>query len=189
MIDTEIKRISSPILTSKRLILRPFLLDDASALYGWSSDAEVTKYLRFQPHTSLHDSQKIIKHWLREHENPPHFHWAVEKREDLQVIGSIGIEITSLHDNRGELGYCLRREDWNNGYMTEALKAVLHFGFEYAGFHRLEACHSTLNPASGKVMEKAGMHLEAGPLRHYYRSNQLGYQDVYMYVAISDNYR
>lgn len=188
MIDTEIKRISSPIITSKRLILRPFVTDDAAALFSWSSDGDVTRYLRFKPHESLQESEKIIKRWVRDSEKPPCFHWAIERREDLRVIGSMGIEITSLHDNRGEIGYCLAKDVWNQGYATEALRTVLRFAFDVAGFHRLESCHSTLNQASGRVMEKAGMQLEAGPLRHYYRSNQLGYQDVYMYVAISENH-
>lgn len=188
MIDTEIRRISSPIITSKRLILRPFVNDDAAALFSWSSDVDVTRYLRFEAHDSLQESEKIIKRWVRDSENPPNFHWAIERRDDLRVIGSMGIEITSLHDNRGEIGYCLAKDVWNQGYATEALRTVLRFAFDIAGFHRLEACHSTQNPASGRVMEKAGMELEAGPLRHYYRSNLLGYQDVYMYVAFSDSF-
>ena len=189
MIDSDIKHISSPILTSKRLILRPFIIDDARALFSWASDPEVTRYLRFETHETIQESQRIINLWMKSAERPPFFHWAMERREDLVVIGSIGIEITSMHDNRGELGYCLTRSAWNQGYATEALRCVLDFGFNVAMFHRLEACHSTNNPASGRVMEKAGMRHEAGPLHHYYRSNALGYQDSMMYVACSDTWQ
>jgi ribosomal-protein-alanine N-acetyltransferase len=186
MTDSDIKRITSPILSSRRLILRPFTLDDAQALFSWSSDSEVTKFLRFSQHTSIQESRRIIQSWIDSEKHPPFFHWAIELREEVIVIGSIGIEIMSLHDNRGEIGYCLTRSSWNRGYATEALQCVLRFGLDVAGFHRLEACHSINNVASGRVMEKAGMVREAGPLKHYYRSDLEGYQDVYMYVALAN---
>lgn len=127
----------------------------------------------------------MIRNWIEGEKNPPFYHWAIEVREQMEVIGSIGIEISSLHDNRGEVGYCLTKRAWNQGYGTEALRTVLDFGLDRAGFHRIEASHSVENVASGRVMQKAGMHLEAGPLKDYYRSDRLGYQDVYMYVAFA----
>ncbi|MDD3367226.1 MAG: GNAT family N-acetyltransferase [Sphaerochaetaceae bacterium] len=182
---SSIKRLSSPILTSRRLILRPFTLDDAQALFAWAGDIEVTKYLRFTAHRDISESKKVIQRWIEEAKKPPLFHWAIMLREDNRVIGSISIEILSAHDNRGEVGYCIAKSDWNQGYATEALRTVLEFGLERAGFHRIEACHSVENPGSGKVMKKAGMLLEAGPLRNYYRSDLRGYQDVMMYTAFS----
>ena len=186
MIETQIARISSPLLYSSRLMLRPFTLDDAPALFSWSSDPEVTAYLRFSVHESIKESRSVISRWMKSALHPPFFHWAIEKRDTQQVIGSIGIEIMSLHDNRGELGYCLTKSAWNCGYATEAVKMVLQFALERGGFHRLEACHAENNIASGRVMEKAGMHREAGPLHHYYRSDILGYQNVYMYAITEE---
>jgi len=110
-------------------------------------------------------------------------------RENGLVFGSIGIEVTNRYDGKGEIGYCLSKTMWNQGYATEALRAVLSFGFDVAGFHRIEGCHSVANAASGRVMEKAGMTVEAGPLRHYYRADLLGYQDAMMLVAFSDTYK
>ena len=189
MAKTEIRSIASPVLNSSRLILRPFTLSDAPALFSWASDPEVTAYLRFPAHTSVQDSQRIIRHWIESDRHPPFFHWALEVREDFRVIGSIGIEISSLQDNRGEIGYCIAKEAWNQGYATEALSIVLRFAMEQAGFHRIEACHAEGNTASKRVMEKAGMIHEAGPLHHYYRSDILGYQNVHMFALTSDTYR
>src|SRR5690554_249989 len=181
--NTGIKRISSPILSSRRLVLRPFTLDDTIALFSWASDAEVTRFLRFPVHHTIQESERVIKKWIDNEKHPPFFHWAIETRDEMEVIGSIGIEITSLHDNRGEIGYCLSKRAWNRGFATEALRTVLEFGLERAGFHRIEAAHAVENVASGKVMQKAGMTCEAGPLRDYYKADLLGYQDVFLYVA------
>ncbi|PKL14131.1 MAG: N-acetyltransferase [Spirochaetae bacterium HGW-Spirochaetae-8] len=189
MQDGPIKTIGSITLTTKRLELRPFELDDAMAVFGWACDPEVTLYLRFPVHESISDSKRIISAWIDAAKRPPYFHWALTLRETGQVIGSMGIEVSNVHDRRGEVGYCLSKCFWNQGYATEALKTVLHFGFTIANFHRIEGCHSTKNPASGKVMSKAGMRFEAGPLHDYYRSDILGYQDAIMLVAFSDSYQ
>ncbi len=188
MPGTTIKHISSPLLTTSRLLLRPFVLEDAPALFSWASDTEVTRFLRFAAHSDIEESRKVITRWIEESRRPPFFHWAIVRRSDDRTIGSIGLEIQSLHDNRGEAGYCIAKHAWNQGYATESLTAVLDFGLERAGFHRIEACHSVANTASGKVMRKAGMLLEAGPLHHYYRADMLGYQDAMMYVAFSEHF-
>jgi len=189
MQDGPIKSIGSMILTTKRLELRPFELDDAMALFGWACDPDVTLFLRFPVHESLSDSKRIISAWIDAARRPPYFHWALTLRETGKVIGSIGIEVANAHDRRGEVGYCLAKQVWNQGFATEALKAVLHFGFTVAKFHRIEGCHSIDNPASGKVMLKSGMRLEAGPLHDYYRSDILGYQDAMLLVAFADFYQ
>lgn len=66
--------------------------------------------------------------------------------------------------------------------MTEALRAVLAFAFDRADFHRVEACHSVRNPASGRVMQKAGMTFE-GTARQKYKAN-CGFQDCRLYAAL-----
>jgi ribosomal-protein-alanine N-acetyltransferase len=188
MVQDRIKAVPALRLTTQRLILRPFEMEDALFLFGWASDPEVTRFLRFPMHASLADSKRIITRWIDEGRRPPSFQWAVTLKENGIPIGSISLEIINSHDCRGEVGYCLSKEYWNQGFMTEALKAVLGFGFNVAAFHRIEACYSVDNPASGKVMLKAGMVREAGPLHDYYRADRLGYQDVMMMVALSDTY-
>jgi [ribosomal protein S5]-alanine N-acetyltransferase len=185
----EIKPITSLILTTKRVELRPFEMDDAMAVFGWACDPEVTRYLRFPNHTSISDSKRVISFWIDQAKKPPFFHWAITLRDSGKVIGSMGLEVINKHDRRGEVGYCLSKYHWNQGYATESLQAVLDFGFNIARFHRIEGCHSVLNPASGKVMQKAGMHIEAGPLHDYYLSDILGFQDAIMLVAFQDTYQ
>jgi RimJ/RimL family protein N-acetyltransferase len=66
------------------------------------------------------------------------------------------------------MGYWLGVPHWNQGYMTEAARRVIQFGFEQQDLHRMVACHFTINPASGRVMVKAGMTYE-GILRQHVR--------------------
>ena len=72
------------------------------------------------------------------------------------MIGVVGLEVDA-HANAAELGYWLGVEYWNLGFMSEAAAAVIDFAFGVMGLNRVFAQHMTRNPASGRVMEKAGM--------------------------------
>ncbi|NCB01888.1 MAG: N-acetyltransferase [Spirochaetia bacterium] len=175
-------------IVTPRIILRPFILEDAPFMFKWTNDVRVTQYLRFNTHKSVAESMRIISSWIEKDTFPQICNWAILKREDLEVIGSIGIGTTSVIDERGEVGYALRFDEWNKGYMSEILPYVLTFGFDNMNLHRIEATHSLLNPASGKVMKKAHMSKECPLMRHYYKSSQTGFHDSAMYVAFSDTY-
>lgn len=71
------------------------------------------------------------------------------------------------------------------GIASEALKSVLKFAFKTVGFNRLESYHSVNNPASGEVMQNAGMKLE-GLARQKYRSN-IGFEDCNMYAILKED--
>ena len=73
------------------------------------------------------------------------------------MIGDISIIEMNEDDSSCEIGYVLGKAYWGHGIMTEALKAVLDFCFTQAGFQEVKARYASLNPASGRVMEKAGM--------------------------------
>jgi RimJ/RimL family protein N-acetyltransferase len=90
--------------------------------------------------------------------------FAIERRERHLLIGALGLEFHPKH-NRAEVGYWIGREFWGQGYATEALKAVIAYGFS-RGLHRIWAEHFAHNPASGRVLQKAGMTHE-GTLRHH----------------------
>ena len=79
------------------------------------------------------------------------------KENPEQVIGDIRIVEMHEEDLSCEIGYVLGKNYWGRGLMTEALKAVLDFCFTQAGFQKVKARYASLNLASGRVMEKAGM--------------------------------
>jgi RimJ/RimL family protein N-acetyltransferase len=74
-------------------------------------------------------------------------------------VGAVGLTIVKVHAF-AELGYWVAVPYWNRGYCTEAARAVVTFGFDVLGLHRIQARHLTRNPPSGRVMQKIGMRQE-----------------------------
>lgn len=133
---------------------------------NWASDSNVTKYLTWSAHTSPESTAKLIELWIKEYENPEKYEWAICLEEVGEVIGSISLLEINDRAGRAEAGYCIGRAYWGKGIMTEAFNAVLKFYFEQVGFERVQALHHVDNKASGRVMQKAGLHYE-GRLRRY----------------------
>jgi len=92
---------------------------------------------------------------------------ALERREDGVLLGAIGLRVEPDHA-RGEVGYWIGVPYWGQGFATEATRALIDYAFDRLGLNRVYAYHFTGNPASGRVMEKAGMRLE-GELREHQR--------------------
>jgi [ribosomal protein S5]-alanine N-acetyltransferase len=78
-------------------------------------------------------------------------------------------------------------EWWNKGYGTEALRAIVEFGFRHMNIHKITAAHNTDNPASGKVMAKVGMEQE-GTIRHMIRNAKGQYKDCAIYGIVHEDY-
>lgn len=173
-------------LNTNRLILRPLQLADAESMYlGWATDMDVVKYLSWKPHISVDETKRIISYWMSNYPDPKFYVWGIQLKNG-SLIGTISIH--SVHDGfeRGEVGYALMKRYWNQGYMTEALEALLAYAFGVVGFNRLEAHHSIYNPASGAVLIKNGFQHE-GVLRQYYRSND-GFQDSSLYSILKKDW-
>lgn len=174
-------------LETNRLILRKYQKDDAQAMFeNWASNPNVARYMRWQPHSSIEETQKIVLDFISRYEQNSYYLWVICLKETNQPIGSIGLFIVNEFDEVGEFGYCIGEAFWNKGYTTEALEAVFEFGFKAVGFNRIEAYHSVNNPASGEVMKKVGMQFE-GLARQKYKCT-LGFQDVNCYAMLSEDY-
>ena len=102
-----------------------------------------------------------------------------------EFIGGMGLH-TSLHSDRAELGYWIAAPFWNQGYATEAAAAVLKFGFETLGLHKIHASHFLHNPASGKVMIKNGMIKEGEQKDHLKKGDQ--YLSLALYRLTREEY-
>ena len=145
-------------LETERLILRPFVPEDAVCMFkNWASDPEVTKYLTWPTHESVTITQAVIGRWVRSYGEPSYYHWTIHLKSLNEPIGSIsGVKIDESKRSV-EVGYCIGRSWWGQGLVAEAVRALLAFFFEEVGFDRVEACHHPDNPNSGRVMQKCGM--------------------------------
>ena len=81
--------------------------------------------------------------------------------EGSRLIGSCGVRVNDFARQEGNIGYELNPEYWRRGYATEAARAVMRFGFEQLGLHRIWAQCNADNRASVRVLEKLGMRCEA----------------------------
>ena len=159
------KHKGTTLLETPRLILRKFKYTDSNNMFkNWGSDPKVTKYLSWQTHKDIKDSEDIIKLWISKYEDNRVYNWVIELKDTNEVIGNISIvKLEDIHE-ACEIGYCISSKYWNKGITTEAFKAIIKYLFEEIGVNRICAKHDINNVASGKVMEKCGMVYE-GTLR------------------------
>ncbi len=184
-----LNHIGTKELETNCLILRPFCGSDAGDMFrNWASDDEVTKFLSWPTHKELKISEGIVETWVSRYTEPEHYQWAVTLKDNGEVIGSIGFLNIDNHNESCEAGYCIGRSWWNQGLMTEALQAVIRFGFTEVGFSRIAARHDVQNPASGCVMKKCGMQYE-GTLRKVLKNNKGMLMDCRYYSILKDELR
>jgi ribosomal-protein-alanine N-acetyltransferase len=139
-----------PILESARLLLRPLDLDDAhhfTALFDGDWDAiRQTGRMPYPP------TEAAIRGWIAGHLGAHNHVFLLVRKEDRAVIGGAGFGGSA---QVAELGYSLGRAYWGRGYATEAVRVMLGHA-RPQGFRRLEAYSFLDNPASARVLEKAG---------------------------------
>jgi RimJ/RimL family protein N-acetyltransferase len=160
-------------IETDRLILRQFTMDDAAPMFrNWASDDQVTRYLTWPTHESVEITNMVLSDWTSHYGEPDFYNWAIVLKENgPEPIGNISVVHVKDSTLCATMGYCMSRDHWGKGIMPEALKAVIDYFFDEVGFNRIEAEHDVNNPASGRVMEKAGLRYE-GTLRQSGRSNQ-----------------
>jgi ribosomal-protein-alanine N-acetyltransferase len=146
-----------PTLQTSRLTLRRMRPTDAEAMHAYASDAEVARHMLWEPHESFRDSENFLRFVQERYARGDPAGWGLEERETGRFIGTCGMQAWRPEHSRAELGYVLAREHWGRGLMTEAVAAVVGFGFDRIGFNRLEARCLDGNAASARVLEKVGM--------------------------------
>ncbi|HXZ28058.1 MAG TPA: GNAT family N-acetyltransferase [Terriglobales bacterium] len=154
------------MLTTRRLRLRRLRPGDAEAVFRYCSDPRVTRYMVFETHRSLAETRRIVRRLEASHRRTGAPHWAITLRGSGKLIGMCGFLPLETKHRRGEFGYWLGRPHWGQGYATEAVGALLAFGFRRLKLNRLQARVVVGNRASARVLQKAGMKLE-GTLRQF----------------------
>ena len=170
-------------IETSRLILRRAVREDAEPMFrNWASDPEVTKFLTWPAHSNIAVSEMVIGSWLQEYEKESYYQWMIVLKELDEPIGSISVVRQNDRVEEAEIGYCIGRQWWHKGIMTEALSAVIDYLFTEVGMNRVAARHDPNNPHSGGVMRKCGMKYE-GTNRACDRNNQ-GICDAAQYSVL-----
>jgi len=155
------------IIQTERLRLTPWrdCEEDARELYAYAKNPDVGPNAGWKPHDSIEESRTIIRELFLKSNT-----WAIREKESDKVIGSISLEKDRRREdvNSMEMGYSLSKEYWGKGYMTEAAKAVMDYGFEKYGLVVMSICTSPLNRRSQRVIEKCGFKYEGLQRRGYH---------------------
>ena len=178
------KIIRVPQLETDRLILRMWTKKDAPALFEYASNPDVGPNAGWKPHANIGESRMIIDQLFR-----CNMTWAIVEKETGKVIGSIGFEEDKYRPNISskEMGYSLAKDCWGKGYMTEAAKRLIKYGFEELKLVVLMIRTSETNMRSRRVIEKCGFTYE-GTLRRAYRMYDNNLREVRCYSMLKEEY-
>lgn len=173
---------AQPELTTRRLVLRPFTPADAREVQRLAGERAIAATTCSIPHPYPDGAAEA---WIAGH--PAAYAegvsvtFAITLRKGGELAGCIGFNVNGKNE-WAEIGYWIGQPYWGHGYATEALRALIPWAFATFPLQRLQACHFMSNPASGRVMEKAGMTRE-GILRQ--RVKKWGvFEDIAVYAIL-----
>ena len=174
------------IIETERLILRPHTLDDAKELQRLIGDRDIASTTLNIPHPY---EDGMAEEWISRRqetfERGVSVQFAITHREQGGFMGGIGLMIDREHE-RAEVGYWIGKPYWNQGYCTEAARAILKYGFEVLGLNRIHATPMTRNPASGRVLQKIGMKHEGCLRQHVKKWDK--FEDMETYGILRSEY-
>lgn len=155
---------SFPEFETERLLIRKVERSDAKDIFDYASDPETSKHLPWDEHQSIDDTLDFIDTVNQKFFLMDNIDWGIELKSEKKLIGMIGFREWNNQNSCADIGYVLSPKYWNKGYITEAVKAVIKFGFDKVKVNRIEAHCDEKNISSSRVLEKCGMKYE-GTLR------------------------
>ena len=171
-------------LRTERLWLRPFRAEDAPRVSALIDDPDIARNTLTIPHPY---PKGLAETWIAGHADA----WREARRgvwavclADGELVGAAGLHFEPAH-RRAELGYWIGRVHWGRGIATEAVRALVEHAFDGLGLERVFAHHFTWNPASGRVLEKAGLKRE-GLLRGHVQKDGAAVDNVLYGLARAD---
>jgi [ribosomal protein S5]-alanine N-acetyltransferase len=163
------------VLATPRLSLRPYTEADIAELVPLIGAREIAATTLRIPHPYTEQNAREFLELIRD---PQRLWLAITLRDNGRQIGGIGLTIDEQH-RRAELGYWLGVEYWGRGYVVEAAREMVRYGFENRQLHRIFASHFKHNPASARVLKKLGMRYEGRQREHYCKWGQLIDSELY----------
>ncbi len=177
--------MSRPTLETERLILRPFVVSDASEVQRLAGNRVIADTTLNMPHPY---GDGVAEEWISTHQEDfdedKGVTFAITGKPDGDLIGAISL-MGVAKGHQAELGYWIGEPFWGCGFCTEAARAVVAYAFDVLGLARVHACHFARNPASGRVMQKIGMKHEGCRRHHVMKWDNL--EDIELYgILIED---
>ena len=173
-------------MTDGLVRLRRFTVGDATDVQRLAGDAAVADTTLSIPHPY---PPGAAEDWIVGHdaqfEAMTGAVFAVTKENGEVMVGSIGVHVDNEH-RHGEIGYWIGQPFWGQGYASAALRLMTKYCFSSLGLHRVYAHHMARNPASGRVMQKAGLRREGLLREHIVKAGR--HEDIVIYGLLRDEF-
>ena len=177
---------SFPELNTQRLLLRKITGEDDKSLFEVLSDEDTCEYLTHNAVNDIESIKRMIAGMQRFFDEKQRIRWGIAQKQDNSLIGHCGFFDIDRSNCCAEISYCLKSGLWGQGIMTEAVDAMLRFGFEDYGFNRIVAKVIKGNAGSIKVLQKLGF-VQEGILREsLYKNGQ--YHDLIVFSILKSEY-
>ncbi|WP_417673994.1 GNAT family N-acetyltransferase [Pseudodonghicola sp.] len=171
-------------LETDRYSLRRAKIEDAQAIFAaYAADPEVTRFLGWMPHHSVTDTNEFLQIVSAEWEAGNGFPLvAFDRRQPAELVGMFHPQ---LNGHKVSYGYVLRRSAWGKGCASEVMHRLVAHALSHSQVFRAEAFCDVENPASARVLEKAGMERE-GVMRRYFRHPNISDvpRDCFLYSKV-----
>jgi [ribosomal protein S5]-alanine N-acetyltransferase len=169
-------------IETERLRIRPFVADDWRAVHAYAADPATMHFQEAGPLTAEETEAYVARNVGDGAQS-----YAVEHRADGTLIGHMPFHLW-FGERTYEIGWTIAPPHQHQGYATEAARALLRYGFETLGLHRIIATCQPENPASWRVMEKLRMRREAHFVRALHKGGDVWW-DEYFYAILADEWR
>jgi ribosomal-protein-alanine N-acetyltransferase len=149
-----------PLMTTKRLGLRPLDKEDAAEIFAIHSDPQTLEYWGNEVFSELKEAEAQIQFNLDSVASGNSICWAIENPRSGGLIGTVTLFKLDEQNHRAEVGYILKRNFWGQGLMSEVLPTIIEYSFDQLQMHRLEADTDPENIGSLALLEKFGFKRE-----------------------------
>ncbi|MFN8450152.1 MAG: GNAT family N-acetyltransferase [Anaerolineae bacterium] len=179
---------SFPILHTPRLLLREIVQSDADAIFTIRGDIRVTRLNSGRPMESLDEARELIDKGRQAYDDHRRIDWGIvfNGAPELGVVGRVGFNYWLRQDRRASIGYDLGYAFWGKGIMTEAVRAVVRFGFEQMRLNRVEADTDSENYGSMRVLEKVGFRREGVQHEQYFEWDE--FHDLVLFALLRKDF-
>jgi ribosomal-protein-alanine N-acetyltransferase len=130
-------------------------------------------------HHDVQTSEAFITGNLEKHEQKSGFFWVITEGKTGKFLGDIILRNIDWTNARAEIGYTLKPDFWGHGYMKEAMRAVINFGFDDLQLHSIEANINPANETSRGLLLKMGFIKEAYFRENYYYNGRFLDSEIY----------
>lgn len=175
-----------PIIETERLVLRQIIKDDAVDILKYLSDDDVMKYYGLKPFKSMEEALQEIDWYHSIFDEKSGIRWGITIKEKGRVIGSCGFLNLVQQHHRSDIGYELSEDFWGQGIASEAIAAVIKYGFEQLNLQRIQALIEPPNIPSQKLVERNGF-IKEGLLRNYEFTGEK-FDDLFMYSLLKQDF-